>query len=160
MENFFTSISMADIVVVVVGAIMIWQKWETGGSSLKAQIIDDYETRLKQVTEDMHMREEKCAAQIAMMQNQILENTKAHDLQISDLTTQLGHLKGTNETLERLFTGRDPIQEQVFKQAPEIFTIARENNAVSKRNGEALLELSTLLKTFISGQQATKPPIP
>ncbi len=79
-------------------------------------------------------------------QNQIIVSLSTTS---DEQTKQIHKLQGANETLTAVLNGRDPAQADIFKQAPEIFAIAKENNSLSKANGAAITELTRVMQDFI-----------
>lgn len=90
------------------------------------------------------------AEEIELVRQQTKDHAIERDNQIRALQDDIKTLSGKNELLENLFKGRDPIMQTVFKEAPEIFAIARENNIYSKANNVALTELTQTIKDFIA----------
>jgi uncharacterized coiled-coil protein SlyX len=70
-----------------------------------------------------------------------------------DQGKQIAHLQGQVKVLSDILQGRDPQQMEVFKQAPAIFDIARENNKMSRANNEAITKLTETISIFIESLQ-------
>ena len=76
---------------------------------------------------------------IAKMQHDMDEHTKQRDIEIKDLRDKVHNLSGRNSVLEDLFKGRDPAMQLFLKDAPNLMTIARQNNIlISEQNDLAV----------------------
>jgi uncharacterized coiled-coil protein SlyX len=80
------------------------------------------------------------------------EITSLH-LKEVDQGKEIAHLQGQVKVLADILQGRDPQQVEIFKQAPAIFEIARENNRMSRANNEAITTLTEKISNLIESIQ-------
>lgn len=61
---------------------------------------------------------------------------------LNDQQKQISILQGQNEAYQKLITLRDPATEKVFKEAPDIFHLAREGSQIQKATLQSVEQLS------------------
>lgn len=97
--------------------------------------------------------EETARNLIANLQATVTQQEKVaakQEKDLGNLRDQLNHMSGRNSVLEDILKGRDPAMAAVFKEAPAIFEIARQNHAMSKSTNEAIVKLTTTLEEFLN----------
>lgn len=84
------------------------------------------------------------------------EKTKTANLttELTGTNTKLSHTQGELATAKEILQGRDPLQAQVFKDAPAAFAYAKENHEMSKQNSQAITKLTETMQGFL---EAIKP---
>lgn len=93
-------------------------------------------------------------ATVNQQKDALAELTKKFDAQNQEFHRVIGR----NEVLEKILTGRDPVQEQVFKEAPKIFAVAKANHVLSEANNQLLIQLTTTLNDFVKTMSAIHNP--
>lgn len=81
-----------------------------------------------------------------------VQNGKIKDLSTKEIDQgkQIAHLEGQVKVLTDMVALRDPATLEVFKAAPAIFEIARDNNLVARANGAAIEKLTQTLEIFLA----------
>lgn len=92
--------------------------------------------------------------ELNLLRNQIKDHALERESQVRVLQDEMKSLIGKNELLEKLFQGRDPTQQEMLKEVPEMFAIARENHQYSKANNAALVNLTKVITEFIETLKA------
>lgn len=72
------------------------------------------------------------------------------------LRDQLNQLVGRNTILEELFKGRDPKQDEFFKQAPDVFKIMRETHTLVQQQTNATVHLTEAITKLIDRMDSPK----
>lgn len=86
---------------------------------------------------------------IAKLQADMDAHTKARDVEIKQLQSDLNHLKGRNGLLEELFKGQDPDMQKFFNEAPELLILTKETHELAKNNAEMLAGLTQSMQIFV-----------
>ena len=105
---------------------------------LTSELIDKFEKKADIYEEELEL-----------VRQQMKDHAAERDEQIANLQGDIKGLTAKNEMLENLFKGRDPAMQSIFHEAPVIFAIARENNALSRANGEAITKLTTVITDLV-----------
>lgn len=93
--------------------------------------------------------------------NNLINNLKSTtELQEKEINTlrgkeieqgkEIAHLQGQVKVLSDILQGRDPAMQEFLKHAPELVTIARENNGLAKANSEAMTNLTKAITGLVT----------
>lgn len=99
---------------------------------------------------------ERLKEKVEQLEQDMTEHTQQRDIELKDMTERLEahqkeihQLQGSNDAYLKILTLRDPAAQKVFSEAPAIFEIAKENNQLSRNNGESIIKLTNTLNQFI-----------